>query len=292
MRATDRRASALFAAAILALACDACGSSAPPAPVAQASLGGAVARVGTIALSPALVAGVARARGSSPREATADLIADALAAQGAQARGLDRDPVVAGRCAAALARRVPERLAEEAKASGPPSEDELEVVSVVQAMVVRSATIREEDALALAGELRRAVTGASSSDDFEARAGAVLHPHVQVSVQTVGPFGADGQGTGQGEVDPSFVAAAFALRSPLDVSPIVETPFGWHVLRLVERKAAEISPVDRPRALEGAVVGMRGRLELDALLRARKQATKIEVSPGADTLMTRVTAEP
>jgi hypothetical protein len=292
VRATDRRAIGLFAAATLALSCAACSSSAPPAPVGQASLGGAVARVGTVTLSPALIAGVARAKGSSPREATADLIADALAAQGAQARGLDRDPIVDGRCEAALARRVPERLAEEAKAKGAPSEDELEMVSVVQAMVVRSATIREEDALALAGELRRAVTGASSADDFEARARAVLHPDARVSIQTVGPFGADGEGTGQGEVDPSFVAAAFALRSPQDLSPIVETPFGWHVLRLVERTAAEISPVDRPRALQDAVVGMRGRLKLDALLRARRQATKIEVSGGADTLMTRATAEP
>jgi hypothetical protein len=292
VKATDRRATALFAAAILALACDACSSSAPPAPVAQASLGGAIARVGTVVLSPALVARVASAKGSSPRDATGDLIADALAAQGAWARGLDRDPAVVGRCAAAVARRVPERLAQEAKAEGPPSEEELEVISVVQVMVVRSATIHEAEALALAGALRRAVTGASSSDDFEARAGAVPHPNVQVSIQTVGPFGADGQGAGQGEVDPSFVAAAFALRSPQDVSPIVETPFGWHVLRLVERKAAEISPIDRARVLEDAVVGMRGRLKLDALLRARRQTTKIEVSGGADTLMSRVTAEP
>ncbi len=263
---------------MLGLAVAACGPDAP-LPPSRASLGGAIARVGDVTLPSSLVSSVARAKGSSPREATDDLARDALAAQGAQARGFDRDPAVAWSCTAALARRVPERMADEAADLGPPTDDELGLVSVVHAVVMRSPSLREEDALAMAGDIRRAVATARSGEDFLARANAVAHPHAQMIAQPVGPFGADGRDASGGRLDAGFVAAAFALRAPLEISPIVTTPFGWHVIQLVERKAPEGSRADRMRELAEPVVRMRGRMNLDALLRAQRPSPRSRSRP-------------
>jgi hypothetical protein len=275
-----------------ALALAACGHAPPPAE-ASASLSGAVARIGDVALPPALVAEVAQAKGSSSREAVEDLVRDALAAQGALALGADRDPTVSWQTASALARTVPQHLLEGAAAQGPPTEDELALVSVVHAVVMRSATLREQDALALAGAIRQAVVGARSAEEFTARASAIAHPHAQVVVQPIGPFGADGRDPGGGGgLDPGFVAAAFALRAPLDTSPVATSPFGWHVIQLVERKMPEGSLADRARDLGPDVVRMRARMQIDAALRARANLAKVEVSVGADALMAQATAAP
>jgi peptidyl-prolyl cis-trans isomerase C len=276
----------------LTIAAGGCGHPPPPAE-ASASLNGAVARVGSVRLPPALVADVARAKGSSMHDAVEELVRDALAAQGAQAGGEDREPAVAWQITSALARRVPQHLLDAAAAQGPPTDDELALVSVVHAVVMRSATLRERDALALADSIRQAVAGARSADEFKVRAEAVPHARVQLVVQPVGPFGADGRdNSGAGRLDAGFVAAAFALHAPFETSAVVASPFGWHVIQLVERRAADGSRADRPRDLASDVVRMRARTMIDAVLQARTSVSKVEVSVGADALMAQAIAAP
>jgi hypothetical protein len=219
-------------------------------------------------------------------------VEDALVAQGAQAKGFDRDPEVSWLCAAALARRVPIRLMEEAAALGAPTDDELALVSVVHAVVLRSPNLRDAAAVAIAAAIRRAVVGARSPDEFEARAGAVNHPNAQVRVERIGPFGADGKSADDTEFEPVFVAAAFALRSPEETSPVVTTPFGWHVLQLVERRAATEASGDRRVGLAEPVVEMRGRIRLQAIVLARRQSAQPEISAAADELMSLAVAQP
>lgn len=273
----------------ISLAFGGCGHPAPPKQASE-SLEGAVARVGDVVLPPSLIADVARAKGSSASVAVEELVRDALAAEGGVARGLDRDPAVSWQSTSALARRVPARLLDEAAVQGPPRDDELALVSVEHAIVIRSPTLREEEAVAVAAAIHQAVLGAKSSEDFHARVNAVPHPHAQVIVQGVGPFGADGVDSTGGSVDAGFVAAAFALRAPRETSPVVASPFGWHVIQLVERSVAEGSPVDRARELGPAVVRMRARIRVDALLRARTEHAKIAISPAADALLAKATA--
>ena len=270
-----------------------CGEKAPPT-VETASLDGAVARVGDIAITPVQVAWVAAGSGISPRQAMDELVGDALASLGALARGFDSDRAVAWERTAVLARQVPLRFAKEAAQQGPPTDDELASVRVVHAVVMRSPTLREEDALTLARSIRQAVSQARSADEFVQRADAVPHVHASVVAQNVGPFAADGVDATGGEVDAGFVAAAFALRTPFEVSPIVATPFGWHVLQLVERRApsdpAEVAA--RREALAGAVQTLRSRMRLDALLRTLRSTAHVETAVSADEIMARAMASP
>jgi peptidyl-prolyl cis-trans isomerase SurA len=44
---------------------------------------------------------------------------------------------------------------------------------------------------------------------------------------------------GVGSITPAFENAAFALKSPGDISQPVETPYGWHILKLIGKKPLE-----------------------------------------------------
>jgi peptidyl-prolyl cis-trans isomerase C len=51
----------------------------------------------------------------------------------------------------------------------------------------------------------------------------------------------------RGRMLPEFEAAAFALQKPGDLSGVVETKFGFHILQLEERKPASKKPFDEVR---------------------------------------------
>jgi hypothetical protein len=276
-------------------------------PSTTSALGGDVARVGNVSIPGSLVAEVAHVKGASPREALELLIEDALAAQGGLAEGMDRTPAVAWASAAALASGVARRILDDARALGPATDDELATVTVVHAVVQPSSTLSEQRALAMAGAIERAVAGAKSAADFEASAKAVPHPDALVTVERLEKFGADGCCMPDGsELDPTFVAEAFAL-PPSATSPLIETGFGWHVIRMVDRAppAADsdgTSPAlpgrgrtsieQRRRDLEQTVVQMRSRAKLGALLRASRQRVSVDIAPGVDALTTGVNTRP
>jgi peptidyl-prolyl cis-trans isomerase C len=52
---------------------------------------------------------------------------------------------------------------------------------------------------------------------------------------------------GKGRMVPQFEQAAFALSQPGDLSPVVKTRFGYHVLRLVDRKPAILRSFEEVR---------------------------------------------
>jgi PPIC-type peptidyl-prolyl cis-trans isomerase-like protein len=285
-----RRRVALALSTMTLLVCLACGERSAPAP-AFVDLGGDAARVGNVAIPVSLVATVVRARGVAKREALAGLVEDALWAQAARDGRLDREPSVGWASTAMLARLVPERLGNEARARGAPSDDELATVRVVHAVVLRSPTLPTARASAIAEAIRQAVAGARDDEDFETLANQVLHAGARLTVERVPEFDAGGRTPEGAEVDPIFVAAAFALRSHGETTGIVETPFGWHVIRLLQRQAPGAERVERRRQeLAEAVLGMRARAQLSATLQAQRRRQPVEVSAGADELMAEAVA--
>jgi hypothetical protein len=262
----------------------ACGH--PPSGTTRSLRGGEVASVGSQPVTASMVADAARASRVSARVAVDRLVDDALAAEGARAEGLDRACDISWPITATIARGVLARLAEQAESAGPPTDDELATVTVAHAIVLRTPGVPEERAREVAGAIQQAASSARTADDFEAIANAVPHVGTQLVVQRVRDFGADGRAEKGAEYDPIFVAAAFALRSPGQMSWVIQSSFGWHVIYLIERTAADRGSIEQRRIdLAPDVVQMRVRIRTDSILHARKERSSIEVSEAADALM-------
>jgi hypothetical protein len=262
-----------------------CSRSASSPSTTHAMEIGEVARVGARGVPASLVAAVAHAQGVATRAAVDELIEDALLAEGAPSFRVTGDPAVQFACAAALARSVVLHLAAVAKEQGPPTDNELGMVQVAHALVPRSGPATDRARIAMAMAIRQAVSGSTSADDFKRRTEAVPPAGMLLKIEMVPPFGADGKTSDGGEIDPSFVAAAFALSYAQAISPVVETPFGWHVLRLVEHTIPDSQGLEeRRRDLSDAVASMRARRALDTLLRERREKTDVSVAAAADSL--------
>jgi len=81
----------------------------------------------------------------------------------------------------------------------------------------------------------------------------------------------------RGSMVPPFEAAAFALE-PGQISEVVESRFGYHVIRMTERRAAQPVPIEQVRGRLEQVLQQRQRQErVDSFLEGRKAEGKIEV---------------
>jgi hypothetical protein len=252
---------------------------------------GDVARVGDLAIPAAMVASVAAARAVGTREALGALIEDALLANAARARG-DAEQATRWAQTAALSRRMLEEIWREAREKGPPSDDELATLTVIHLLVVRSTILSDEEARGTAGAIRDAVLGARGAADFERRASSVAHPHARVVVERLSPFTADGAMASGGSLDTTFVAAAFALRLANDISPVVETPFGWHVIMLLDRQVPDGETLTRRRAgLSAAVTALRARMAQREIFDSWRGHERVEVTASSAALMATVQTE-
>ncbi len=50
---------------------------------------------------------------------------------------------------------------------------------------------------------------------------------------------------GRGRMVPDFEAAAFVLAEPGEISEVVKSPFGYHIIKLTEKKEGEKKPIDQ-----------------------------------------------
>ncbi len=295
-----------FALALVLASCNRAPSplSTAPGPLHVGLGGGAVARVGGVALSGSLVGEVAVAQRTDARTACDRLIDDALAARGEEA-ALDgnegRDPSVAWAVASILGRTVAERVRAAALAAGPPTDEEVAELSRVhqadvdapEKLVVAHAVVRRPEdrsrdgaARAVAAQIAAAVSGVATEADFEARAGAVPHGPFEVVIQTLPPFAADTPA-----FDPAFVRGAFTLKKPGDISTLVESSAGWHVIRLLERLPPKFMPLaERRTAFADEATRNRAQRALERLLHLRRASKSVTILPDAEARMAELTA--
>lgn len=261
-----------------------------------------VVTIGQSKIDGATIAAVAAAKKSSQKEAVDALVFDALLAEEAEQRGLPAQQPTAWTIRAAKARSTARHLHEQAGADRLPTDEELRALSErykveverPESVVTSHALVSKpkqdaklEEAKALAAKLLSAVTGATSDEDFQARAKAVSAAGLEVVVQPLPPFDANGLILGgSGQMDEKFASAAFALTQAGSQSGIVESSFGWHVIRLIERRPAFVMPVEERRnKFAGKAFELRGKALLDERLAALKGSSKPEILPAAEGFM-------
>ena len=82
---------------------------------------------------------------------------------------------------------------------------------------------------------------------------------------------------GKGQMVPAFEKAAFALK-PGEISDVVETQFGYHVIKLTEKKAAETTDFKDVKAkIEEFVKGQKVNEAIQKYLAETRKSAKIEV---------------
>lgn len=82
---------------------------------------------------------------------------------------------------------------------------------------------------------------------------------------------------GKGQMVPSFEKAAFALK-PGEISDVVETQFGYHIIKLTEKKPAETAELKDVKAkIEDYLKGQKVNDSVQKLIAEARKTAKIEV---------------
>ncbi|HLV64503.1 MAG TPA: peptidyl-prolyl cis-trans isomerase [Polyangiaceae bacterium] len=293
---------------VILLIAGACERSAPPAPPARGKLPpGIAAQVGDESVRLETVQRVAAAQNVSLEQARERALSDALF--GAEAARAVHPAVRRVTERGVLARALLEGMARAAEAEGPPTDAELDAIIAQRwpeldrpesARVTHAVALfpegnekKREEVLRVARAIEVAVRDASDADAFIRAARAVPRGSIEVRAERLPPITPDGRGwtsslSGDhpaGTYDAAFARAANALSRPGEQSGLVETRFGFHVLRLEERYPERRIPrADLRRVLEPEVFARRAR-ERERALRARLEAeVEIAVARNVDAL--------
>lgn len=298
--------------ALLLFCCAACHGREPEPRETKATLShGVMAEVGADAIALETVVRVAHAQHVDLAVARERAIRDALFAAAAR----DRMPQMTanGVVSAALARALLEDLAERARASGPPTDDEVAAISRerwyefdrpetvrVTHVVVRVKDVAQRAAArALAERIQDAVRNVHEADGFRKRAREVPADGFEVIVERLPPTTADGRtfdpdhrlppGAAPPQLEESFARAAHAIGQTGSQSPIVETSYGYHVILLEERLPERIVPLEQRRiALENEIWSRRAAAAERELLDRLQQTARIEVDRAFEDLTSRL----
>lgn len=92
------------------------------------------------------------------------------------------------------------------------------------------------------------------------------------------PKGGDIDWWVRGQSVPSFEQAAFALQEVNDLSPVVQTQFGYHIIQLLERQAPTVAPFEQVKDKISAFLKQKqARDQIDSRVKALKAKGKVEV---------------
>jgi hypothetical protein len=293
------RAGTIVSIAALTLACTGDRPAPAPAtpPAVTASLGGVVvAKVGDTTIDRSLVLAVARARKISAEDALALLINDALLARAAIANGAEKDAVIALRGTTPLSRALLNQLRDKSIAT-PFTDEEIAAVSehhwlttnhpelrrVVHALVKKGVP----NTRAVAEELRTALLAANGPDagksesafteaakNFKVPSGPPVHvENLRVAEDSrIAEPGADGS------VEEAFTKGTFAIADVFGTSELVETTYGVHVIRLLDKTPPmRLTREQVIEKLRPDLIATRVSPAHDQLLNRLRAATKVEL---------------
>jgi hypothetical protein len=274
-----------------------------------------VAVVGPERVAAGTVARIAAREGTSRLEARRRAVVDALFAAATRA-----NPAFSARVSVAergvLARAVLERLQDDARALGPPTDDEIASptaerwpeldrppsVRTSHAVVLVKQPADDAPARALASELAAALKDAKTGDELVKRAQAFPAHGLTIRAEHLPPVTPDGRLWDpdeqppkplDGTFDADFARAANALTTPGEHSGLVKSAFGYHVILLDERYPERRMPLaERRDFLAEDVFSQRAKRSLDALLGRLRAASPASIDRAVDALTALVPTAP
>ncbi len=87
---------------------------------------------------------------------------------------------------------------------------------------------------------------------------------------------------GQGRMVPAFESAAFALKQVGDISDVVQTPFGYHIIKLTGRREGKIRPFEEVKdRIRVQLLSQRRRGHMDEELEKLKRAANLRIDEEA-----------
>lgn len=258
--------------------------------------------VGSVSIPAEEVGRIAVAQGISVKEARERAVQDTLLSLEARER-FDETGQVALARRQALARALLEQLREEARAQGPPTQEEVTkwtqrrwleldrpaAVKTIHAIVRAEKEDQKRPARALAEKVKKAVAEAKTAEEFRKRAEAVEVEDTQlkVRVEELQAVAADGRVV---ELDEArgdrgqryaveFATGAHAIEELGGKSPIVESSFGFHVIMLLERQPElKVSYAERVEKLRSLIFADRAaQMQAKLLERLESQTPRAAV---------------
>ena len=208
------------------------------------------------------------------RQFVDNFILNELLSEQGRAKGYDQDPEIVRQIDDLRQRLVVQRVMRDYQEAPVLSDEEIKTYYDQNQRLFSGAQIHAAHILvkdeSLANQLRAQLDSAPDKFDELAKTNSVD--------TATAARGGDLGFFGQGRMVAEFERAAFALENPGDLSPIVHTPFGYHIIKLLERKDGPSKPFDEVKdRIRVAMVNQRRQELVTQRFDKVKADAKIEV---------------